>query len=585
MCPDLVLLSRSGQYFILEGQMKQKMQKGMRDLQLLKRDPLILLLIVITTLSLLIFVVYPLLSVLFKSLQTTEGSLTLANYNRFIRFKYLRNALKNSLSTGTLTGLVGVIIGYLAAFTIARTNIPFKKFFHVIFILPIISPPFTSALSILMLFGSHGLITHGVLGLRNFSIYGFKGVVMSQIFTFAPVAYLTLRGVLDSLNPTLEDAAMNVGATRLQTFTRVTLPLSLPGIASAFLVVMIESLADFGNPLVLAGSRFPMLATQAYLEITGSFNLPLGAALAVVLLIPSVTAFIIQRYYLQKKQYTTITGKPVASSSKLVSRGARHILYLLVSIFALLVLMFYGTITIGAFTTVWGYDFTLTLKHFIYAFSVGLDTIKDTLIVAILSTPISGILGMLIAFMVVRLSFPGKASLEFTSILNFAVPGTVVGIGYILAFNKPPLILIGTLSILILNFVFRYIPVGIQSGIAVLRQIDPSIEEAAQNLGADGVTTFRKITLPLIAPAFFSGLVFAFVRAMTAISAAIFLVSANWNLLTVQILSQVGSGRLGVAAAFSVILVGIVLLAIVIINKLVPGRAGGIKVIQVQEEI
>jgi iron(III) transport system permease protein len=565
--------------------MKQKMQKGMRDLQLLRRDPLILLLIVITILSLLIFVVYPLLSVLFKSFQTTEGSLTLANYNRFIRFKYLRNALKNSLSTGTLTGLVGVIIGYLAAFTIARTNIPFKKFFHVIFILPIISPPFTSALSILMLFGSHGLITHGVLGLRNFSIYGFKGVVMSQIFTFAPVAYLTLRGVLDSLNPTLEDAAMNVGATRLQTFTRVTLPLSLPGIASAFLVVMIESLADFGNPLVLAGSRFPMLATQAYLEITGSFNLPLGAALAVVLLIPSVTAFIIQRYYLQKKQYTTITGKPVASSSKLVSRGARHILYLLVSIFALLVLMFYGTITIGAFTTVWGYDFTLTLKHFIYAFSVGLDTIKDTLIVAILSTPISGILGMLIAFMVVRLSFPGKASLEFTSILNFAVPGTVVGIGYILAFNKPPLILIGTLSILILNFVFRYIPVGIQSGIAVLRQIDPSIEEAAQNLGADGVTTFRKITLPLIAPAFFSGLVFAFVRAMTAISAAIFLVSANWNLLTVQILSQVGSGRLGVAAAFSVILVGIVLLAIVIINKLVPGRAGGIKVIQVQEEI
>lgn len=580
-----MILSRSGQYFILEGQMKQKMQKGMRDLQLLKRDPLILLLVIITALSLLIFVVYPLLSVLFKSFQTTEGSFTLANYNRFIRFKYLHNALKNSLSTGIITGLAGVMIGYLAAFTIVRTNIPFKKFFHVIFILPIISPPFTSALSILMLFGSHGLITHGVLGLRNFSIYGFKGVVMSQIFTFAPVAYLTLRGVLDSLNPTLEDAAMNVGATRLQTFTRVTLPLSLPGIASAFLVVMIESLADFGNPLVLAGSRFPMLATQAYLEITGSFNLPLGAALAVVLLIPSVTAFIIQRYYLQKKQYTTITGKPVASSSKLVSKSARHILYFLVSIFALLVLMFYGTITIGAFTTVWGYDFTLTLKHFIYAFSVGLDTIKDTLIIAILSTPISGILGMLIAFMVVRLSFPGKTSLEFTSILNFAVPGTVVGIGYILAFNKPPLILIGTLSILVLNFVFRYIPVGIQSGIAVLRQIDPSIEEAAQNLGADGVTTFRKITLPLIAPAFFSGLVFAFVRAMTAISAAIFLVSANWNLLTVQILSQVGSGRLGVAAAFSVILVGIVLLAIVIINRLVPGRAGGIKVIQVQEEI
>ncbi len=565
--------------------MHQKIRKGMRDLQLLKRDPFIALLTGLTALSLIIFVIYPLLSVLVKSFQTMDGGFSLANYNRFIRFRYLRNALRNSLFVGIITGFTGVVTGYLAAFTIVRTNIPCKRFLHVLFILPIISPPFTSALSILMLFGSHGLITRGVLGIRNFSIYGFKGVVLSQIFTFAPVAYLTLRGVLDSLNPTLEDAAMNVGATRMQTFMKVTLPLSLPGIASAFLVVMIESLADFGNPLVLAGSRFPMLATQAYLEITGSFNLPLGAALAVVLLLPSVTAFVIQRYYLQKKQYTTITGKPVASSSKLVSRRAGRVLYFCVTIFAMLVIMFYGTITVGAFTSVWGYDFTLTLKHFIYAFSVGLDTIKDTLIIAMLSTPVSGLLGMLIAFMVVRLSFPGKASLEFTSILNFAVPGTVVGIGYILAFNKPPLILIGTLSILVLNFVFRYIPVGIQSGIAVLRQIDPSIEEAARNLGADGVTTFRKITLPLIAPAFFSGLVFAFVRAMTAISAAIFLVSAHWNLLTVQILSQVGSGRLGVAAAFSVILVGIVLFAIVVISRLVPGRAGGISAIQIQEEI
>ncbi len=193
-------------------------------------------------------------------------------------------------------------------------------------------------------------------------------------------------------------------------------------------------------------------------------------------------------------------------------------------------------------------------------------------------------MGMLIAFLVVRTSFPGKGLIEFTSILNFTVPGTVIGIGYILAFNRPPLLLMGTLSILVLNFVFRYIPVGIQSGIAVLRQIDPSIEEAAQNLGADRITTFRKVTLPIIAPAFFSGLVFAFVRAMTAISAAIFLVSANWNLLTVQILNQVGSGRLGVAAAFSVILVIIVAAAMAVIARLVPGRTGGMAAIRIQED-
>lgn len=544
---------------------------------------MVALLVLAVGVALALFVIYPLGMVLLKSFQGDGGGFSLENYLRFGQFAYLRNALMNSLQVGALTGIIGVAVGYVAALTMVRTNIRWKKILHLIFILPIIAPPFTSALSVLMLFGSNGLITRGLLGIRHYSIYGFKGVLISQVFTFAPVAYLTLRGVLESLNPTLEDAAMNVGASRWQTFLRVTLPLSLPGIASAFLVVFIESLADFGNPLVLAGSRFPMLATQAYLEITGSFNLPLGAALAVVLLLPSVTAFLIQRYFLRKRQYTTVTGKPVDSTSKLIGPGAGVLLRGVLGLFALSVVLFYGVIAVGAFTKVWGYDFTPTLDHLTYAFQVGGDTIKDTLIVALLSTPISGILGMLIAFIVVRLSFPGKGTLEFGSILNFAVPGTVVGIGYILAFNRPPLVLIGTLSILVLNFVFRYIPVGIQSGVAVLRQIDPSIEEASRNLGADGLTTFRKVTLPLIAPAFFSGLVFAFVRAMTAISAAIFLVSANWNLLTVQILSQVGSGRLGVAAAFSVILVCIVLIAVAVIGRLVPGRTGGASAIQVRE--
>ena len=558
--------------------------KGRREIRLLARDPLLAFLVVLLFLSLALFVAYPLLSVLVKSLQTDEGTFTFGNYTRFLTFRYLRSSLWNSLSVGFATAAASVAVGYAAAFTITRTSIRWKKALHLVFILPIISPPFTSALSILMLFGANGLITRGLLGIRNYNIYGFKGVLLSQIFTFAPVAYLTLKGVLESLNPTLEDAAMNVGAGRMQTFLRVTLPLSLPGIASAFLVVLIESLADFGNPLVLAGSRFPMLSTQAYLEITGSFNLPLGAALAVVLLIPSITSFAIQRYYLQKRQYTTVTGKPTASSSKLVSRGARRGLVTFAALFSGFVLLFYGTIFLGAFTRVWGYDFSPTLDHFSYAFGVGMGTIRDTLIVALCSTPLSGFLGMLIAFLVVRTSFPGKGLMEFTSILNFAVPGTVIGIGYILAFNRPPVVLMGTLAILVLNFVFRYIPVGIQSGIAVLRQIDPSIEEAAQNLGADRMTTFRKVTLPIIAPAFFSGLVFAFVRAMTAISAAIFLVSANWNLLTVQILNQVGSGRLGVAAAFSVILVVIVVAAMAVIARLVPGRTGGMAAIRIQEE-
>lgn len=538
------------------------------QLRILARDPILLALVGVIFAAILVFVVYPLAMVFIASFQD-RGQWTLDHYGLLAERRLYKNALANSLSVGAMVGFLGVVIGYIAAFVLTRLDVPFKKLLHLITILPIISPPFVSAVSILFLFGFNGLITKQMLGLQDFSIYGFHGVVWSQVFTFAPIAYLSLRGVLASISPTLEDAALNIGATRWQTFWKVTFPLTLPGIASAFLIVFIESLADFGNPLVLAGAAFPMLAPQAYLEITGSFNLPRGAMLAVILIIPSITAFAIQRYWLAKRQYVTVTGKPTASTSKIVSDPVKWLLYAFVLLFALIVVMFYAVIIVGAFTQVWGFDYTPTLAHFAYVFNVGFKTVIDTLIIAIITTPISGILGMLIAYLVVRKTFPGKSAMEFGSILSYAVPGTVVGIGYILAFNDYPIVLTGTLTILVLCFVFRYVPVGIQSGIAVLRQIDPSIEEAAQNLGASSLTTFRKVTLPLIAPAFFSGLVYAFVRAMTAISAAIFLVSANWNLMTVQILNQVGSGRLGVAAAYSILVILIVLVAIGVINAFV----------------
>ncbi len=547
-------------------------RRARTQLRILARDPLLFALVAIIAIALIVFVLYPLARVMASSLRT-PGGFGFDNFALIARRKLYRNALVNSLVVAIVVATVGVVLGYVTAYSLARTRVPAKRALHTLTILPIISPPFSGAISILFLFGFNGLVTHQLLGLDHVRIYGFPGVVLSQVFTFSPIAYLSLRGVLASINPTLEDAALNIGASRWQTFWRVTFPLSLPGVASAFLVVFIESMADFGNPLVLAGAAFPMLAPQAYLEITGSFNLARGAMLAVVLLVPSLTAFAIQRSYLARRQYVTVTGKPTASVSKGTSRFAKWSMFCVVAGFGAMVVLFYGVILVGAVTRVWGYDYGLTLRHLAYVFQVGLGTVLDTVVVAVVSTPISGILGMLVAFLVVRRSFPGKGAMEFTSILNFAVPGTVVGIGYILAFNRPPLLLTGTLAILVLNYVFRYVPVGIQSGIAVLRQIDPTIEEAAQNLGADGLTTFRRITLPLIGPAFFSGLVFAFVRAMTAISAAIFLVSAKWNLMTVQILNEVGSGRLGVAAAFSMVLLVIVLIAISIIGVVVGRRA------------
>ena len=522
-------------------------------------DPVLLGVILIILASLVVFILFPLFQVLLTSVHDKAGQWSLEPYAGIFSSWFLRRAFFNSILMGICTAILGSLVGFLFAFTLTRTAAPFKKALHLIAIVPIVSPPFIGAMAIIMLFGRNGLISAQLLGLRNVQIYGFRGLLFAQVMTFFPVAYITLKGVLESISPTLEDAAMDLGGSRLRVFLRVTLPLTVPGIASAMLVLFIETLADFGNPLILAGSQFPVLSVQAYLQITGMYNLPRGAALAVILLIPAVTAFFLQKYWVSRKQYVTITGKPTTSTSKLVSPVMQWVLFGLCIMVAVTIITVYATILWGAVARVWGSDNSLTLDHFRYVFGVGFKSVKDTLIVAGTATPVAGVLGMVIAFLIVRRRFPGRRFMDFTSMLSFAVPGTVIGIGYILAFNQRPLVLTGTFAILALNFIFRYVPVGIQSGIAILQQVDPSIEEAAVDLGADSKTSFRKITLPLMVPAFFSGLVFSFVRAMTAVSAAIFLVSARWNLMTVQIMAQVESGRLGAAAAFSVILVGIIL--------------------------
>lgn len=553
------------------------LDRSIGELKRIAKDPLLAVVVLAVLAALMVFIVYPLASVVLTALRP-DGRWSLGVFRELVASAYMRKAFSNSIMMGVLTAVVGTGIGFLFAFAVTRADVPLKRFLHAIAIIPIVSPPFIGALAIIMLFGNNGFITWNILRIQNFPIYGFRGLMLAQAITFFPVAYLTLRGVLESINPTLEDAAMDLGGSRFKVFSRVTLPLAAPGIASAMLVLFIETLADFGNPLILAGSRFPILSVQAYLQITGMYDLPKGAALSLLLLGPSMTAWIVQKYWVSRKRYVTITGKPTSSSAKIVSPAARTLIFAACLAVTALIIIIYAAIIWGAFANVWGSDNTPTFRHFGYVFGVGFKAVRDTLLIAGLSTPVSGLLGMVIAFLVIRKSFPGRKFMEFTSMLSFAVPGTVIGIGYILAFNKAPLILTGTLLILLLNFIFRYIPVGIESGVAILRQIDPSIEEAAVDLGADAQTTFSRITLPMIVPAYFSGLVFAFVRAMTAISAAIFLVSSRWNLMTVQIMAQVESGRLGAAAAFSVLLVGIIFGAIFLIRTMLKiryGRYGG----------
>jgi iron(III) transport system permease protein len=538
------------------------------DIRKLFREPLLLTGIVLVSAFLFIFIVFPLFKIFQLSFED-DGRLSLRIFFELLSKGYNVAPLIHSLLLGVSVSVLGTVIGFIFAYAVTRVDIPWKRFFNVTATFPIIAPPFMMALAMILLFGKQGFVSSMILNnIIKFEIYGFNGLLVVETLTYFSTAYLTLYGVLQAIDPALEDAALDLGASKWHVFKRITLPLAIPGIASAFLLIFSQSLADFGNPMILAGN-YTILATQAYLTIVGMFDMKGGAALAILLLIPSIIAFCLQKYWVSRKSYVTVTGKPSSTRIKMDHPVTKYGMFAICLLLTAAVFLFYGMIIFGSFVKLWGANHTPTLDNYIHVFTVGWGYIKDTLLLSAVATPTAGLLAMIIAFLVVRKNFPGKRLMELVSLLTFAVPGTVVGIGYILAFNEYPLKLTGTAAIIILLFIFRDLAVGVQTGIAELQQIDPSIEEAATDLGADSATTFRRITLPLITPAFYAGLAFTFVKCMTAISAVIFVVSGKWNLITIAILGSVENSDLAQAAAFSVVIIVFILLALWLINFLV----------------
>jgi len=542
------------------------------ELRLLWNEPLLLISIIAIFYFLLVFVAYPIFEV-FKTSLIVDGRFDLSNYAAVFSKRYYFQPFINSIILGVCTAFAGTLLGYTFAYAITRTPLPFKRFFRLTATFPIISPPFVVALAAILLFGRSGALTPYVeMVIGEYSIYGLGGLVLVETIAYGPIAFLVLHGVLQAIDPALEEAAMDLGASRVRVFFTVTLPLSVPGIASAWLLVFIESMADFGNPMVISGD-FRVLSVQAFLQITGMYDISRGSTLAILLLAPTLTAFFIQKYWVSRRSYVTVTGQPTGATIKGVEWYIKLPAYSTCFLFTGMIFLFYGMVVYGSFQKLWGVDSTLTFSNYIAMFDVGKDYIIDSLTLSTLATPITGIVGMFIAFLVIRKKFIGREVMEFVSMLTFAVPGTVVGIGYILAFNQRslifPFVLTGTAWIIVTLLIFRNMPVGIRSGIAALQQIDASIEEASTDLGANSNTTFKRITLPMIAPAFFSGLAFSFVKAMTAISAIIFVVSGKWNLITVAVLGFVDNSQYAEAAAMSLLLISIVLVALGIIQALV----------------
>jgi len=497
----------------------------------------------------------------------------------------------NTLLLALLCATFCTALGLACALIVTRTGFRHPKILRALAVLPIITPPFVVGLGLILIFGRSGFINQVLEWAFAIEparwIYGMPGVLVAQVFAFTPIAFLVLIGVVEGVSPGVEEAAQTLRAGRWRVFADISLPLMRPGLANAFLVSFIESLADFGNPILLGGN-FSVLSTEIFFSVVGAqLDEGRAAALGLLLLAFALGAFLAQRRVVGRAAYASFTGKGDAGLPTMLPAGARRICYAIVAPWAALAVAIYTIALAGGFVETWGRDYTPTLRHYASAFAVewtpdgvlwagaAWHSFWTTLRLAAIAAPVTAALGILAAWLLTRQRFAGQAAFEFATMLSFAIPGTVIGVAYILAFNVPPVEITGTALILVACFVFRNMPVGVRAGMAAMTQIDRSLDEASTTLGARGFATLRRVILPLLKPAIVAALVYSFVRAVTTVSAVIFLVSAQYELATTYIINRVINGDYGVAIAYCSVLILLMLAAIALIQRLVGTRRLG----------
>jgi iron(III) transport system permease protein len=516
---------------------------------------------------LLTFVVWPVVRVLSLSVVTSAG-VGLAHYAAFFSTWRLFRILLNSLLVSAVSTALTVVVALILAYAVTRTTVPGKRFLSLMSLLPLISPPFLVSLAFILLLGRNGVITRAV-GL-DWSIYGFHGIVIAQIFTFLPQAYILLANVLGNIDSSLEEAAENLGAGMMTTLRRVTLALARPGLASACLIVFILCMTDFGNP-ILIGGRYNVLATEIYAQIIGLNDFPAAAVMSVVLLVPCLVAYLANTYVVGGRSYVTVSAG-ARTTLRPTPPAMRWALFALSGGIALAIAVIYALIPLGSVVRLWGSDWSLSLTHYGFRSTVeGAWPIWNSVKLAVISGVLGTILALLTAYVVERRRAPAARTIAALSLLPAALPGTVIGVGYILAFNVPPLLLTGTVWILVASVIFWKFPVAVLAAINTLKQVDPAIEEAAVSLGAGAVRTFTRVVLPLLTGTAFSIFIYFFVNGMVTVSAVIFLIYPGFNLGSVAILAQVENGYPGVACALGTIILAIVIGAVLLLRALVGG--------------
>ncbi len=524
-----------------------------------------------------VFIFYPVLQIFYRVLIDGDGGFAPFQFIRIITSFGVSRIVLNTLILAVSVGAATTLLGLILALYAVRATTRLRNAVRVLYILPIITPPFVVGMSLILLFGRAGMVNDVLMFLlgpegvftpegsgwvfqRSGYIYGFPGIFLAQVLSLTPVSYMVLSGMLSTINPAMEEASLAMRASRWLTLRKVTLPLIRPGLANAFLLGMISSAADFGNPLVLGG-EYDVLSTEIYFSIAGAqLDFAKAAALGLILLFFSLTVFLIQKKWVGQKSYVTVTGIQTSGNVIPLPSWLQRFFTAFISVWLLLVGILYFSIFLGGFVRQWGADYTLTLAHHRELWLHGLasggwPSFKNSLIYSLVAAPLTTMIGILIAYIITRKQFWGRGFIDFGTVLIFAVPGTVIGICYILAFNTPPVELTGTAIILIITMAIRAMPVGIRGGMSALSQISTSLEEASILQRAGSLRTLRSVLLPLLRSTIVSATAYSFIRAMTTVSAVIFLATAGTNVATTYILSRVESGDTGVAVAYGSVLI------------------------------
>jgi iron(III) transport system permease protein len=534
----------------------------------LRREPVLLVALQLSIAGLVTFVLWPLAQVFveaFKAGQGAEG-FSLVQFETLLAMPMVARATRNTLIIGITTATLATVFGTLVAYTLALTDVPWKRWLRILVILPLVSPPFAVSFAIILLFGRRGLITYDLFHITQYNIYGPQGIIFVQFVSDLPLAALILSAVFASISRDLEEAGEDLGGRPLYVLRTVTFPLVTPAILTAALLSFISSISDFGNPMLIGGG-YQMLAPQAFIQMVELFDLQLGAALAMLLVIPAVVAFLLQHWITSRRSYVTVTSGARTGQVRRLPGWIKWPLFGLTLSLAALSVLLYGSIFVGAAVRTWGFDYTPTLNN-LYGLLNAMPMLRNSLIVSVGSGIVGGVIGILLAWLVTRQKFPGRGALDFSATVMYAIPGTVVGIGYILAFNASPYFWTGTFFIIIIAYAYRRLPVGLRTGVAAQKQIDPVLEEASLDLGASRFRTFARVTFPLLSRAFLAGVIYIFIRSMTDLSAAVFLNAGRTQLFTVRMFRVMITGTPSQAAAFAALLIVIILIALGILSKL-----------------